>query len=122
MALIDGLALLGFAKGVKTDAAATDAAVIDIPHDRCHVLGVVAYNASGNNALATLGVFTAASGGGTGVVADAALTTHTTAAVNSARTVADPAVNADKLYVRVGTASGVAGSTIDVAVYGIALP
>ncbi len=124
MALKDGISLLGYAKGVKTDTAATDAAIIDLAASPAHVLGVIAYGANGNNATATLGVFTAAAGGGTAVVADAALTTHTTALINSARTVAAPAipVTAPKLYVRVGTASGVAGSTIDVAVYGLTLP
>jgi len=59
-------------------------------------------------------------------VADAALTTHTAANVVSSRTVAatgvTPVVADDLLYVRVGTASGVAGSTIDVAIVGIELP
>lgn len=31
MAITDARPILGFAKGVKTDTAATDAAVIDIP-------------------------------------------------------------------------------------------
>lgn len=67
-----------------------------------------------------------AGGTGTVIVADAALTTHTAANVASARTVAatalTPIVTDDKLYIRVGTASGVAGSTIDVVIYGEALP
>jgi len=33
-----------------------------------------------------------------------------------------PVVSDDLLYIRVGTASGVAGSTIDVAIIGIELP
>lgn len=67
-----------------------------------------------------------AGGTGTVIVSDAALTTHTAANVASARTVAStaltPIVTDDKLYVRVGTASGVAGSTIDVVIYGEVLP
>jgi hypothetical protein len=46
--------------------------------------------------------------------------------VVSERTVAatgvTPAVTDDNLYIRVGTASGVAGSTVDVVVYGYLLP
>lgn len=44
----------------------------------------------------------------------------------SERTVAatgvTPAVTDDNQYVRIGTASGVAGSTIDIAIYGYVLP
>lgn len=85
------------------------------------------YNASGgSSASATLSVRGGAGGTGTSVVADAALTTHTGATVVSSRTVAatglTPVVTDDVLYVRVGTASGVAGSTIDVAIVGFDLP
>ena len=84
------------------------------------------YNASGNNASATLSVRGSAGGSGTSIVADAALTTHTAANVVSSRTVAatgvTPVVTDDLLYVRVGTASGVAGSTIDIAIVGLELP
>lgn len=84
------------------------------------------YNASGNNATATLSVRGTAGGSGTSIVADAALTTHTGATVVSERTVAatgvTPLVTDDILYIRVGTASGVSGSTIDVAIYGYELP
>jgi len=126
MAITDARPVLGFAKGVKTDTAATDAAVIDIPSRQYQVTGVTAYNASGNNSAATLSVRGGAGGTGTTIVADAALTTHTAANVASARTVAatalTPIVTDDKLYVRVGTASGVAGSTVDVVIYGEVLP
>ena len=84
------------------------------------------YNASGNNSSATLSVRGSAGGSGTSIVADAALTTHTAANVVSSRTVAatglTPVVTDDVLYVRVGTASGVSGSTIDVAIVGFELP
>ena len=85
------------------------------------------YNASGgSSASATLSVRGTEGGAGTSIVADAALTTHTGATVVSARTVAatgvTPVVTDDVLYIRVGTASGVAGSTIDVAIVGFELP
>lgn len=85
------------------------------------------YNAQGgSSATATLSVRGGAGGTGTSIVADAALTTHTGPTVVSARTVAatgmTPVVTDDILYLRVGTASGVAGTTVDVAVIGYELP
>lgn len=125
MALKDAYQFLGFRKAIPTDVAAKDYE-IDMPCDNFVVKSVTCYNASGNNATATLGVFTAAGGTGATIVADAALTTHTAASVVTERTVAataiTPKVTADKLYVRIGTASGVAGSTIDVIIHGYALP
>ena len=129
MSMLDSLPILGFAKGVLTDSAATDAAIIDIPVPPAQgfiVDSVVVYNASGNLATATLGVFTGAGGTGATIVADAALTGHTGATVVTQRTVAatavTPRVTGDRLFVRIGTASGVAGGTIDVVIYGRRLP
>jgi hypothetical protein len=128
MALIDSWQCLGFAQ-IRTDTAATDAGSIDIPSRGLgNVLKFVAvYNAlGGSSATATLGVFGGAGGTGAVIVADAALTTHTGQTVVSERTVAatgvTPAVTADRLYFRVGTASGVPGSSVCVAVYGYNLP
>ena len=71
-------------------------------------------------------MFGAAAGGGAAIVADAALTGVTGATVVSQRTVAatavTPAVRTESLFVRIGTASGVAGSTVDVVIYGRKLP
>lgn len=126
MPLIDSQHILGFAKAVPTATAATDAATINIPCKNYIITGVYCYNASGNNSSATLSVRGSAGGSGTSIVADAALTTHTAANVVSPRTVAatglTPVVTDDVLYVRVGTASGVAGSTIDIAIVGFELP
>ena len=126
MPLIDSQHILGFAKAVPTAAASTDAATINIPCKNYIITGVYCYNASGNNSSATLSVRGSAGGTGTSIVADAALTTHTAANVVSSRTVAatglTPVVTDDVLYVRVGTASGVSGSTIDVAIVGFELP
>ena len=126
MALSDSFPHLGFRKDIATDVATTDFE-IDIPSAAYVVKYVVVYDASGDNSLATLGVFTEAEGAGTTIVTDAALTTHDGAAADvSERTVIAPAttlkVTADKLYVRIGTASGEAGTTISVAVYGYELP
>lgn len=126
MAMIDSMSLLGYAKAIPTATAATDAATINIPCRNYIIREVYCYNASGNNGSATLSVRGSPAGAGTSVVADAALTTHTAANVVSSRTVAatgqTPVVVDDLLYIRVGTASGVAGSTIDVAILGIELP
>ena len=110
-----------------TDTATTDAATINIPCKNYIITGVYVYNASGgSSASATLSVRGTAGGAGTSIVADAALTTHTGETVVSSRTVAatgvTPVVTDDLLYVRVGTASGVAGSTIDIAIVGLELP
>ena len=130
MSLIDAQPILGFAKGVSTNVTNTDVAEIDIPValgsgfivDSVHV-----YNAVGDNTLTTLGVFTAAGGAGVTIVANAALgATHAAATGVTARTVAatatTPIVRADRLFVRVGTASGVAGSAVDIVVHGRKLP
>ena len=64
------------------------------------------------------GVFTAPSAGGTGIVANAALSALTGATVVSQRTVASTAAQTGQnLYVNVGTAQG-AAATMDVFVYG----
>lgn len=121
MALCDGLPHLSKSINLPTDTATTDVATLNLPSDSSYLLHVIAHDASGDNSLATLGIFTAASGGGTAIVADAALTTHTTSAIKSARTIAVPAVASETLYVRVGTASGVAGSKISLTIIGVAL-
>ena len=126
MPTVDAIDCLGF-RQIATDVAATDFE-IDMP---ARGLGnvvkyVTVYGATGNNATATLGVFGSTAGAGAVIVADAALTTHTGSTIVSERTVAataiTPAVTADKLYVRVGTASGVAGSKVWVALHGYNLP
>lgn len=127
MAMLDSYPVLGFAKSVKTDTASTDAAIIDIPCKDYAVKQVTVYNAQGgSSATATLSVRGGAGGTGTSIVADAALTTHTGPTVVSERTVAatgvTPKVSDDKLYVRIGTASGVAGTTVDIVIYGYELP
>ena len=131
MSLIDSQPILGFAKGVLTNVTSTDSAVIDIPISPAGpgyvVDAVYVYNAVGDNTLTTLGVFTAAAGGGATIVANAALgATHAAATGVTARTVAataiTPAVRAESLFIRIGTASGVANTAVDVVVYGRKLP
>jgi hypothetical protein len=104
---------------ISTATATTDFAVpIPVASSRGYtVRRVVCYDAQGgSSASATLSVRGSPGGAGTSVVADAPLTTHTAANVVSDRTVAatgvTPAVVDPILYVRIGTASGVAGTSI----------
>ena len=123
------------AKAVKTDTASTDAYALTIPFTGkgYAVRRVTVYNsrllttgATANNATATFSVWGSAGGTGTAIVADAALTGLTGITIVQDKTVAatgiTPIVDDPILYIRVGTASGVANSVIDVAVEISALP
>ena len=82
------------------------------------VSNVIFTNASTSLTTALAGVFTAPSAGGTGIVANAALSALTSASVVSQRTVASTAaLSGPNLYLNVGTAQG-AAATMDVFVYG----
>jgi hypothetical protein len=82
------------------------------------VSNVVFTNASISLSSAAAGLFTAPSAGGTGIVANAALSALTGPTIVSQRTVASTALQAGQnLYVNVGTAQG-AAATMDVYVYG----
>ena len=82
------------------------------------VSNVIFTNASTSLTTAAAGLFTAPSAGGTGIVANAALSALTGATVVSQRTVASTASQTGQnLYVNVGTAQG-AAATMDVFVYG----
>jgi hypothetical protein len=82
------------------------------------VSNVIFTNASTSLTTAAAGLFTAPNAGGTGIVANAALSALTGATVVSQRTVASTAAQTGQnLYVNVGTAQG-AAATMDVFVYG----
>ena len=82
------------------------------------VSNVIFTNASTSLTTAAAGLFTAPSAGGTGIVANAALSALTGSTVVSQRTVASTAAQTGQnLYVNVGTAQG-AAATMDVYVYG----
>ena len=110
--------LLGVATGVSVNATG-DQAVIAINNSTNYsVSNVVFTNASISLSTAAAGLFTAPSAGGTGIVANAALSGLTAATVVSQRTVASTAIqSAQNLYLNVGTAQG-AAATMDVYVYG----
>jgi hypothetical protein len=110
--------LLAVATGVNVNATG-DQAVLPIQNSTNYsVSNVVFTNASVSLSSAAAGLFTAPSAGGTGVVANAALSALTASTVVSQRTVASTAIqSAQNLYLNVGTAQG-ATATMDVYVYG----
>lgn len=98
--------------------AAGDTVLPILDTGRYSVSNVVITNASISLTTATAGVFTAPSGGGTAIVADAALSALTSSSVVSQRTVASTAAQTGQnLYFAVGTPQG-AAATADVFVYG----
>ena len=110
--------LLGVATGVSVSALG-DEAVIQINNSTNYsVSNVIFTNASASLSTAEAGLFTAPSAGGTAIVADAALSAMTSAAVVSQRTVATTNTqSAQNLYVNVSAVQ--AGTvTMDVYVYG----
>jgi len=88
-------------------------------------------NASISLTTATIGVFTAAAGGGTAIMANAALSSLTAPTVNFDATVSAAAQalvlnqatlsNPNNLYIRVGTAQG-AAATVDCYIWADVLP
>jgi hypothetical protein len=123
------------AKAIKSDTAATDAYALTVPftgQGYC-VRRVTVYRsrllttgATANGATATLGIFGSAAGAGTVYVADAALTGLTGNTIVLDRTVAatgiSPICTDKQLFIRIGTASGVANSGFDVVVEYSPLP
>ena len=111
------LRLLASYQGVNVNA--TGDTVLPILNTSSYsVANVIFTNASTSLTTAAAGLFTAPSAGGTGIVANAALSALTGATVVSQRTVASTAAQTGQnLYINVGTAQG-AAATMDVFVYG----
>jgi hypothetical protein len=109
--------LLASYQGVNVNA--TGDTVLPIVNTNSYsVSNVIFTNASVSLTTAAAGVFTAPSAGGTGIVANAALSALTGSTIVSQRTVASTALQTGgNLYVNVGTAQG-AAATMDVYVYG----
>jgi hypothetical protein len=109
--------LLASYQGVNVNA--TGDTVLPIVNTNSYsVSNVIFTNASTSLTTAAAGVFTAPSAGGTGIVANAALSALTGSTVVSQRTVASTALQTGgNLYLNVGTAQG-AAATMDVYVYG----
>ena len=110
--------LLAVATGVNVNATGDQAVLPIINSSNYSVSNVVFTNASVSLSSAAAGLFTAPSAGGTGVVANAALSALSASTVVSQRTVASTAIQSGQnLYLNVGTAQG-ATATMDVYVYG----
>ena len=110
--------LLAVATGVNVNATGDQATLSIINSSNYSVSNVVFTNASVSLSSAAAGLFTAPSAGGTGVVANAALSALSASTVVSQRTVASTALQSGQnLYLNVGTAQG-ATATMDVYVYG----
>ena len=109
--------LLASYQGVNLNAAGDT--VLPINNTTSYsVSNVIVTNASTSLTTAAAGLFTAPSAGGTGIVANAALSALSASTVVSQRTVASTAAQTGQnLYVNVGTAQG-AAATMDVYVYG----
>ena len=109
--------LLASYQGVNVNA--TGDTVLPVNNTNSYgVSNVIFTNASVSLTTAAAGLFTAPSAGGTGIVANAALSAMTASTVVSQRTVASTALQTGQnLYVNVGTAQG-AAATMDVYVYG----
>jgi hypothetical protein len=109
--------LLAYYQGVNVNA--TGDTVLPIINSTTYsVSNVIFTNASTSLTTAYAGVFTASGAGGTGIVANAALSALTGSTVVSQRTVASTAAQTGQnLYLNVGTAQG-ATATMDVYIYG----
>jgi hypothetical protein len=117
LATNQAIRLLASFQGVNVNATG-DTVLPIINTDRYGVSNVIFTNASVSLTTAAAGVFTAPSAGGTGIVANAALSALTGSTIVSQRTVASTAAQAGQnLYLNVGTAQG-AAATMDVFVYG----
>jgi len=118
LATNQAIRLLAVATGVNVNATGDQVVLPIINSTNYSVSNVVFTNASTSLTTAAAGLFTAPSAGGTGVVANAALSALTGSTVVSQRTVASTAIQSGQnLYLNVGTAQG-AAATMDVYVYG----
>ena len=117
LATNQAIRLLASYQGVNVNA--TGDTVLPILNTGSYsVSNVIFTNASTSLTTAAAGLFTAPSAGGTGIVANAALSGLSASTVVSQRTVASTAAQTGQnLYVNVGTAQG-AAATMDVYVYG----
>ena len=118
LATNQAIRLLAVATGVNVNSTGDQATLAINNASSYSVSNVVFTNASISLSSAAAGLFTAPSAGGTGLVANAALSALTSSTVVSQRTVASTALQtAQNLYLNVGTAQG-AAATMDVYVYG----
>ncbi len=113
---INGARLLGKYIGVNANSATTDFQIPVINSGTYSPSFIIFTNASISLTGATAGVFSSPSGSGT-ITADAALSALTTSAKVRSPTATTDTLSGDYIYVRVGTAQGVA-ATFDAYIYG----
>jgi len=128
--------IIGYVLGANLNQTSTDIPIplLLLPNQNFVVVAFTVNNASTSLTTATLGLFTAASGGGTALVSDAALSALTAANKHLAMTVASGGTTgwwanfatgtsgstlgtAGTLFARTGTAQG-AAATADLWVWG----
>ena len=113
--------LIAYATSVSVNATGDAAITLPVINTTTYnVTNVVITNANKNVATAALAIWTGASGTGTEIVTNAALTNNTSSAFVTKSTVVAATgtanISAQVFYVNIGTA--VAGGTVDVYVYG----
>lgn len=117
--------LLGSVVGVNLNAAAPiDLSTITVGATKYIPLLIVIYNVSASATSATLGIYTAAAGGGTVVVTPVALAGLSAAGkmqILAVTDLGDAPLTAATLYPRLTVAAGGA-ATADIAIYGVQLP
>ena len=113
--------LIAYATSVSVNATGDAAITLPVINTTTYnVTNVVITNANKNVATAALAIWTGASGTGTEIVTNTALTNNTSSAFVTKSTVVAATgtanISAQVFYVNIGTA--VAGGTVDVYVYG----
>lgn len=116
-----GYFLLATVRGISI-ASTGDAEIVGIPFAQYQVRRVTVRSPSISVAAGFVGLFTAAGGTGTTIVANAQLSSLTATLTAQDMTVAAATtiLTADSLYFRVGTA--VAGATVDLDIFGSVIP
>lgn len=124
----DAIAPLVVFKGVRTDTIGDTVLPVPLASLGWAPVSIAYYGANGSQGLARIGLFTGANATGTTVrlalgLDAAGITGPESVLVLAASAGARALVNPTTfLYVNCGVASGVSGSTVDIAIYGHALP
>lgn len=122
MPTIDAMPPLAYVKGIRTDATGDHVLQVPLSSIGWGLDQTIAYNSPGDQGAAQVGVYTGP--GGTGQIMRAPFTLASLTGPAHVRSLPGNtfALNTPICYVRVTVASGVPGSTVDVAIYGYALP
>lgn len=120
----DAIAPLVIFKGVRTDVLGDTALPVPLASAGWMPTLIHYYNSNANQSTARVGIFTGASATGTTVRPSFSLSSMVDRTV--VRSLAAASITTlvvpNMVYINCDTVSGVPGSTIDVAIYGYALP